>query len=249
MIKRVVMLITLYCAIAALMVGCIEMDGPNLRGSTDNAQSDSRWEPHFDEEVTWPDAIWDTDDSVTQAIDSGRGAGDKRVVVHNGTEYIVIESHIARFYTELFGEVNFFPVYSPSEFQEFGLSFFLEDNGEILYRLPKSSMGPYTYEDWLVDVYIGDLDMDGLKDIVTVYVWEPPTGVPWHVGFAIYLQRQDGFINSYAFDDYVSYRVGTYVELDEINMYVGKPYESYVVTCIEIVDFILSHSIDWENYF
>jgi len=185
----------------------------------------------------------------TNSIICSPNADNDRVTMnYNGIEYIVIEPDIVEIQTEAFGRVDFVPTLNINGPDY--LAFFLVDSNTFVYRLPDSSLDSrFFISDSLTDFYYGDIDMDGLADIIIVAEYMPGTSPsPVKSGFAIYLQQQDGFINSSEFDDFVRCNVGwTEVVIDHTDH--DRVIESYRVTCGAILEFLSAEEIQWDQYF
>jgi len=165
-------------------------------------------------------------------------------VEYIGDEYSTIEIK-----TVMFGIVNILPTYYFSGPRY--LALFLEKNGELVYQLPASDMMTWFFVS-LEEIFCGDINSDGLDDLVIVTLCTASTSpAPINSMLAIYLQTQDGFINSDTFDWFVEENVGWFdVTVDASDWHPdARVMHHYRTSCDEILKFINSQDIDWYQYF
>ena len=191
-----------------------------------------------------------TNDSTGNDISLGPETQKKSITL-DGIEYMIIESDIVELQTVAFGSVDFVPTYFIDG--PIRLVFFLMDHDKIVYRFPTSDTYYFDFiSDNLQEFYYGDINDDGLDDIIIIakFIMGAAGGGldPTNDYITIYIQTEDGFINSQSFEYYIRENVGheeesfDYAEPNRIQY-------SYRMSCNEILEFIHSQNIEWDQYF
>jgi len=180
------------------------------------------------------------------------GLSDKRMnLVLDGIEYFVVVQGVKEIHTKLFGQyetVMFVPAYyfdGPRK-----IVFFLMGDGRVLYTFPATAMSCYSFHE-LTDLYIGDIDGDGMDDVIIISECLMQTfPITTNQEIAIYLQRLNGFANSDDLDVFIRHNVGSIEVGGDSNDWHPSAHhiEYYNVTCVEILNFIHTNEIDWSQF-
>ena len=126
------------------------------------------------------------------------------------------------------------------------MGFFLEKDGKIVYQFPLNQFsGWQLWDDELEDFYYGDLDMDGMYDIIIIAtVYAPHPLSPANHTAALFFQRESGFFNCSYFDDFVNMNV----DWHDDDYYYNYGYGTRM-SIDEILEFIRSQDMDWDEFF
>jgi len=251
MTKKEFIEILLCVMLMASSAGCIPTEVLELAGT--NAIDDIAIDSEMHEEAGQAevDDLSEPEDGTTFVADAVHGEGYERgKILLVGVEYIIMESDVVEIQTEAFGTVNFTPAYyskGPT-----CLAFFLEQNGRIVYQLMKERLSWLNFRvDSLTGFYYGDIDMDGLDDIIIIalaQVCTSPSSINSEI--TVFFQREDGFKNSQAFEGFLQENLGWYEVTTAPNdwHWAAREMWHYRVTCDEILDFVRSQEIDWDQY-
>ena len=175
----------------------------------------------------------------------------QRVMLLDGVEHTIIERSVVEIETAAFGTVDFTPTcYSDAGSR---LAFFFEKGGEMVYRLPWAKINQYVFfEDVLYGFYYGDIDQDGLDDLIIIALCTGATyPSPLNAEFSVFFQRKDGFENSFAYDEFLESNVGWYITIPDYPSWFPDEaeMEHYRVTCDAILEFIHSQTVDLGEFF
>jgi len=168
-------------------------------------------------------------------------------IIHNGIEFSVIEKDIVEIETRAFGAVRLVPVCS---LYPRYLEFFLEKEGLLIYKLPDLDIVNFERDD-LIDLFYGDLNDDGLDDIIAIAVFSAYANPSsHHFKNIVFFQQDEGFYRSEQFEDFLTSNTGWYEKR-------GDPYdlspevsnmECRRVSIKEILEFINYNEVEWDIY-
>jgi len=239
--------------------GCVSQDTHQTLGEAHYIEHDSEDISHVETKLVDADdgmetKLVDADDGTVMCYENDVPSvgdiwdihGSARIFSFNNMMFKTIEPSIIEIDTVSFGIVNFIPAYTEIIHE---IAFFLEKDGLLVYQFPSAEKAHF-FDDDLTGFYYGDLNNDGLDDLVIIagfYAGTSPS--PCNMESMIFIQHEKGFCYSESINSLIRDNTGWLERTEEPNDWHPHMWamDHRRVSIDEILEYIFSQDIDWDE--